>query len=51
METQGREWLRVTPRSTSSWATGLDVVDVPGFVGPISPLRGKVIYPKCPTSA
>ena len=25
MDTCGREWLRSTPRSTSSWATGLEV--------------------------
>src|SRR5680860_1394738 len=25
----GREWLRATRKSTSSWATGLEVIDVP----------------------
>src|SRR5665811_1610543 len=29
LDTCGREWLRATPRSTSSWATGLEVIDVP----------------------
>lgn len=29
LETCGRLWLRATPRSTSSWATGLEVIDVP----------------------
>ena len=29
MLTRGREWLRSTPRSSSSWATGLDVIEVP----------------------
>jgi hypothetical protein len=28
-ETCGREWLRATPRSTRSWATGLEVIEVP----------------------
>ena len=27
--TWGRLWLRATPRSMSSWATGFDVIDVP----------------------
>jgi hypothetical protein len=29
LETRGREWLRVMPRSASSIATGLEVIDVP----------------------
>lgn len=29
LETFGREWLWVTPRSISSWVTFLDVMEVP----------------------
>ena len=29
METCGREWDLATPRSTKSWATGLEVIEVP----------------------
>jgi hypothetical protein len=28
-DTRGREWLRSTPRSSRSWATGLEVIEVP----------------------
>ncbi|OEJ21224.1 hypothetical protein AS594_36935 [Streptomyces agglomeratus] len=45
LETFGREWLRVTPRSISNWETFLDVMEVPRSAWTVSgtmPLRSMV---------
>ncbi len=39
MDTCGREWVRVTPRSTSSCATGLEVIDDPRSAWMIAHVR------------
>jgi hypothetical protein len=45
LETLGREWDRVTPRSISSWETFFEVIEVPRSACTVSgtmPLRSMV---------